>query len=514
MSEIATANPEQQGGKRILIVEDDPIVAQVYQRRLTKAGFRVTVASEGSDGFFTIVKDKPDGVLLDLMLPQMDGLQILRKTRAQKQFERTPIIVFSNAFMNGMLQDAAAAGATMTVNKSEPNAITSIVEAFLQYLCRAPVTHPHVSPPVPIQESTESASVPQPFGGAQFQEQPQSRQSVMIESSPQSKAVIPAVSGPVVGRRFGVFPIARGRAVQAKATATPVAAEGRFANAAINRLSRGNFASAVRGSRISPAESIEVDEEDQSAERDIFDVFYNGGTETIGAIRTALRDYQKAPSTPQGREHLEAFYRHVHRLTGIAAMCSSESISNFSACLEALLHELVVKPDSFRPSTLKTLAMAVDVLCRMFKEAGRYECPMISQAMVLVVDEDVVSQRAMSLSLEKARLHTMCATDAGSALEQIRQILFELIFLEAAMPNVDGFELCSKIREMPGYEHTPIVFVTGLNDFQSRARSVTSGGNEFISKPLCRIEMTVKALTFVMKGRMTGATLNTPPLVP
>jgi len=52
MSDNAAGNPEQQGGKRILIVEDDAIVAQVYQRRLTKAGFRVTIASEGAMGSF------------------------------------------------------------------------------------------------------------------------------------------------------------------------------------------------------------------------------------------------------------------------------------------------------------------------------------------------------------------------------------------------------------------------------------------------------------------------------
>src|SRR6476619_5883713 len=100
MSEFAAADPAQPGGKRILIVEDDAIVAKVYQRRLTKVGFRVSVASDGGEGFFSIIKDRPDAILLDLMLPQMDGLEILRKTRAQKQFERTPIIVFSNAFMN------------------------------------------------------------------------------------------------------------------------------------------------------------------------------------------------------------------------------------------------------------------------------------------------------------------------------------------------------------------------------------------------------------------------------
>ncbi|HEY6227299.1 MAG TPA: response regulator [Verrucomicrobiae bacterium] len=506
MSENFVGNPERQDGKRILIVEDDAVVAQVYQRRLTKAGFRVAVASEGSEGFISIVKDKPDGILLDLMLPQMDGLQILRKTRAQKQFERTPIIVFSNAFMNGMLQDAAACGATMTVNKSEPNAITSIVEAFLQYLCRAPVTQFAAPPASKAAQETDEPAPPSQFSeqpGRQVAEQPQSPKL-------EGQAAIPAVSGPVTGRRFGVFPLARTRANQVKASSEPAPTAARVAKPTLDGLSRGNLGSIIGGRRLPPAESIGVDEEDRSAERDILNVFFDGGTETIAAVRNALRDYQKAPSTPQGREHLEAFYGHVHRLTGIAAMCSSESISNFTACLEALVHELVVKPDSFRPSTLKTLAMAVDVLSRMFKEAGRYECPMISQAMVLVVDDDVVSQKAITLSLEKARLHAMCATDAASALDQIRQILFELIFLEAAIPNVDGFELCSTIRQMPGYEHTPIIFVTGLTDFQSRARSVTSGGNEFISKPLCRIEMTVKALTFVMKGRMAGATLNSP----
>jgi hypothetical protein len=44
--------------------------------------------------------------------------------------------------------------------------------------------------------------------------------------------------------------------------------------------------------------------------------------------------------------------------------------------------------------------------------------------------------------------------------------------------------------------------VSGLNDFLSRAKSVSSGGNEFISKPLSRLEMTIKSLSFVMKGRL------------
>lgn len=482
MAEVSTAR-DLTRPKRILIVEDDAVVAKVYQRRLTKAGFEVALAHEGGDGFFTIVKDKPDGILLDLMLPQMDGLEILRKTRAQNQFQKTPVIVFSNAFMSAMLEDAASAGATMVVNKSDADAVETIVEAFLDHLCRARTMRAAETPvAAPAQETR-----------------------VQGPAAAESEFEIPDAPPPtnrLAARRFGVFPLARARNQAPQASNTP--APRSVSVPTVSRDRAGNAGLFGASARSKP---VEPPGKERSAERDILSVFFDGGNETIAAVRSALRDYQKDPSSAEGRVRLEAFYRHVHRLTGIAAMCSSESISNFAACLEALLHELLTKPDSFRPSTLKTLAAAVDVLCRMFSEAGRYECPMISHAMALVIDEDVESQRAMTMALQKARLHAMCASDADSALHQLREVLFELIFLEAAMPGTDGFELCASIREIPGYEKTPIVFVTGKTDFQSRARSITSGGNDFISKPVCRIEMSVKALTFVMKERMAGATL-------
>jgi CheY-like chemotaxis protein len=484
MAEVSSARDVIRS-KRILVVEDDAVVGKVYQRRLIKAGFEVTLATEGGDGFFNIVKDKPDGVLLDLMLPQMDGLEILRKTRAQTQFQKTPIIVFSNAFMSGMLQDAAEAGATMVVNKSDSDAIETIVEAFLDHLCRArAVRVPEMRVAAPVKEASPRMQV----------------------TEEQAEAEAPEAAAPsrLLGRRFGFFPLSRTRN-QAPTASTPHKPRIVLTPPASRGGSSGLLATPAR------AKSLEVAApKERSPERDILSVFFDGGNETIAAVRSALRDYQKDPSSAEGRARLEAFYRNVHRLTGVAAMCSSESISNFSACLEAMLHELLAKPDSFRPSTLKTLAAAVDILCRMFSEAGRYECPMINHAMALVIDEDLDSQRAMTMALQKARLHAMCAADGDSALQQLREVLFELIFLEAAMPGVDGFELCGRIREIPGYEKTPIVFVTGKNDLQSRARSITSGGNDFISKPLCRIEMSVKALTFVMKGRLAGATLVNP----
>ena len=72
------------------------------------------------------------------------------------------------------------------------------------------------------------------------------------------------------------------------------------------------------------------------------------------------------------------------------------------------------------------------------------------------------------------------------------------------MPNMTGFELCSKLRMLPAYAKTPVVFVTGLNDLENRANSTMSGGNDFIAKPFLFIELTVKALVHVLRGRLNN----------
>jgi DNA-binding response OmpR family regulator len=98
--------------KKILIIEDDPIVAHIYRTRLEKEGYEVEICADGQAGFYRIHEFHPDGVLLDLMLPKMNGVEILKKIRAQSQFNKTPIIVFTNAYVPNMIHESFQAGAT------------------------------------------------------------------------------------------------------------------------------------------------------------------------------------------------------------------------------------------------------------------------------------------------------------------------------------------------------------------------------------------------------------------
>ena len=66
------------------------------------------------------------------------------------------------------------------------------------------------------------------------------------------------------------------------------------------------------------------------------------------------------------------------------------------------------------------------------------------------------------------------------------------------MPGMNGVEVCQQLRNIPHHKNTPVIFVTLYADFENRAKSVVSGGDDFISKPISPLELIVKATVFML----------------
>src|SRR2546423_11445820 len=99
--------------KRIMIVEDDPIIGRIYRTCLEKAGHTVEIATDGQTCLDRVLKFKPDGLVLDLMLPKVNGIELLKRMRAAPALQNVPIIVCTNACVPEMLQGSRQAGATV-----------------------------------------------------------------------------------------------------------------------------------------------------------------------------------------------------------------------------------------------------------------------------------------------------------------------------------------------------------------------------------------------------------------
>ena len=80
---------------RILVVEDDPDIAELVDRYLSKAGFATDRVSSGRDALAAISAKTPDLLVLDLMLPQLDGLEVCRRVRANEPTAHIPIIMLT-----------------------------------------------------------------------------------------------------------------------------------------------------------------------------------------------------------------------------------------------------------------------------------------------------------------------------------------------------------------------------------------------------------------------------------
>ena len=103
--------------KKILIIEDDQIVANVYRNKLTVEGYQAEVALDGETGLKVMRTFQPDAIVLDLVLPKMSGVEVIKEIRSEADFSKLPIIVFSNTYLTNLIQDAWKAGATKCVSK-------------------------------------------------------------------------------------------------------------------------------------------------------------------------------------------------------------------------------------------------------------------------------------------------------------------------------------------------------------------------------------------------------------
>src|SRR6185503_13856909 len=105
-------------GLKVLIVEDDGIIAGVYRRHLCRAGYEVEIVDDGLKGLERLAEFRPDAVLLDLMLPKMNGIEVLKRIRALEECANLPVLVMTIAFVADMIKGSISAGATQVVNKS------------------------------------------------------------------------------------------------------------------------------------------------------------------------------------------------------------------------------------------------------------------------------------------------------------------------------------------------------------------------------------------------------------
>jgi two-component system sensor histidine kinase/response regulator len=111
---------------------------------------------------------------------------------------------------------------------------------------------------------------------------------------------------------------------------------------------------------------------------------------------------------------------------------------------------------------------------------------------ILVVDDNDANRALAQGALEDEGYRVLLASGGGSALELFSTEKPDCVLLDVRMPDVDGLTACRRIRELPGGDETPIVFLTALRDVETFDQAVAAGGDDFLTKPVNPAELVVR----------------------
>lgn len=120
--------------KKILLVEDEQIISEMYQTKLKSDGYDVLMADNGSDGLKMAISEKPDLVLLDIMLPLLDGFSVLEKMKANEAIAAIPVVMVTNLSTEEDRQKGERMGALDYLVKSNmtPEQLSQAIAKYLK----------------------------------------------------------------------------------------------------------------------------------------------------------------------------------------------------------------------------------------------------------------------------------------------------------------------------------------------------------------------------------------------
>ncbi|MGC9610631.1 MAG: response regulator [Minisyncoccia bacterium] len=122
-----------EGIKKILLVEDEPMLSNLLRQRLERENFQVTTAHDGAEAVKILKQEKPDLILLDIILPKMSGFEVMEAMRGDPSIQAAPVVVVSNLGQESDVEHGQSLGAVGYFVKAQMS-IEDLVSKIREFL--------------------------------------------------------------------------------------------------------------------------------------------------------------------------------------------------------------------------------------------------------------------------------------------------------------------------------------------------------------------------------------------
>jgi DNA-binding response OmpR family regulator len=244
---------------------------------------------------------------------------------------------------------------------------------------------------------------------------------------------------------------------------------------------------------------IEPFSNDSEQLRALFAVSFGG---QVHAARQSFVVFMTAKDAASRASAFDKFYKSIASIRAEAGQCELSGLMRLLEPLERRARELRETMETASAGSKQVLANAIDFMAAMNQQVS--DLPGLNglTPSALVMDDEAVSRRAITLGLEKANFRVTSVDSGDAAIRECEMTKFDLVLLDVEMPGLNGFAVCARVRGMSAHKETPILFISALDDLRSRASSKISGGNQFITKPVNFLELSITATSLVLKQKL------------
>jgi signal transduction histidine kinase len=116
---------------------------------------------------------------------------------------------------------------------------------------------------------------------------------------------------------------------------------------------------------------------------------------------------------------------------------------------------------------------------------------------VLIVDDEPSSREILRVQLQADDIDVVEVSSGAEALQRMPELVPDVILLDVMMPEMDGYIVCSRLKQSVSYRHIPVILLTTLDSVADRVRGLEAGADEFITKPVARMELQARVRTML-----------------
>ena len=435
---------------RILAVDDDPVNRAVLAASVKRVFEQPDLAENGEKALELAKFKSYDLIFLDVMMPGMDGFELCKRIRESAANGSTPVVFVTALKDFESRRKSVQAGGDDLIGK----------------------------PFLPFEIAVKALTLV-------------SRSRLRFHKTADHKEESSAVNWPAQAE-------AKPDAVLSK----PAAASNGSASAVTisSRLTQAppTFAEPRPGT-VNTGATLAVSEE--------FRKFLTGGVDVLKDQIARIRSTESNEERQQMLTKLEPAMRLLVLKMGVQELRPA-----FELCgaLEGLFKKFQENARHASDSALHTADGGLDLLRELCQIGVPPDLASKPAIRLLVVDDEPVAMRAITGALQMAFSRPDTAESGEAAIELASAKEYDLVFMDVSMPGMDGFETCQRLRDIAANKKTPVVFVTAHSDDSFRARAAECGASDYVVKPFNFIEITVKALTYVLRGRLNKRQIQPP----